>query len=112
MNNEKRFSPVGNVLFYSMWFAILLLLFGGLVGCEVTKEVVLDPNGVPSSVERVVVEGPGGDMVGVGVETVRRLAPLLPEPWNTLISALIGGFTVGTAGWVFRSKKKAKEANA
>lgn len=113
MTREKVMNVAEGIVFYSIVFALLLMLVSS-VGCEFTKEVVLDPNGVPTGVERVVVEGPGGDMVGVGVETVRRLAPLLPEPWNTLISALIGGFTVGTAGWVFRSRKekKAKEANA
>lgn len=113
MTRQKVISIAEGLVFYAM-IAVLILMLGSIVGCEFTKEVVLDPNGVPTGVERVVVEGPGGDMVGVGVETVRRLAPLLPEPWNTLISALIGGFTVGTAGWVFRSRKekKAKEANA
>lgn len=113
MTRQKVISIAEGLVFYAM-ITVLILMLGSIVGCEVTKEVVLDPNGVPTGVERVVVEGPGGDMVGVGVETVRRLAPLLPEPWNTLISALIGGFTVGTAGWVFRNKKKkkAKEANA
>ena len=113
MTREKVMSVAESLVFYAM-IAVLILMLGSTVGCEFTKEVVLDPNGVPTGVERVVVEGPGGDMVGVGVETVRRLAPLLPEPWNTLISALIGGFTVGTAGWVFRSRKekKEKEANA
>lgn len=111
MKHEKRFSIAGNALFYSMLFAMLLLLFGGLVGCEVTKEVVLDPNGVPSSVERVVVEGPGGDMVGVTVETIERLAPLLPEPWNSILIALTAGFSAATAGWVFRSKKEKKESS-
>lgn len=111
MNNEKRFGIVENALFYFMCFTMLILLFGGLVGCEVTKEVVLDPNGVPSSVERVVVEGPGGDMVGVTVETIERLAPLLPEPWNSIFIALTAGFSAATAGWVFRGKKGKKETS-
>lgn len=113
MTREKVLNIAEGVVFYSIVFTLLLVIVS-TVGCEVTKEVVLDPNGVPSGVERVVVEGPGGDMVGVSVETIERLAPLLPEPWNTLIVALTAGFSVATAGWVFRNKKekKSKEANA
>ena len=82
-------------------------------GCEVTREVILDPSGlptgvggVPTGVERVVVEGPGGDMVAVGHEVVERLAPLLPEPWNTVFTALAAGFSAVFGSWVFRNRKK------
>ena len=75
-------------------------------GCEISKEIIIDPEGRLPPIERVVIEGPGGDMVGVGVETVTRLAPLLPEPWNTILVAIAGGFTFATAGWVFRNVKK------
>ncbi len=88
---------------------LLCSLFILIAGCTVKREVVLDPSGTPSGVERVVVEGPGGDMVGVTVDTVERLAPLLPEPWNTLVVALTAGFSAATAGWVFRSRKEKKE---
>tara|TARA_R110000824_G_scaffold137154_2_gene301207 strand:+ start:7670 stop:7921 length:252 start_codon:yes stop_codon:yes gene_type:complete len=64
-----------------------MLLFGG---CEVNREVVVDPYNKLPTLKRVVVEGPGGDMVGVEVEIVRRLDPLLPEPWNTIISIVLG----------------------
>mgnify|MGYP001173346930 FL=1 len=89
---------------------LLCSLFVLIAGCTVQREVVLDPAGVPSGVERVVVEGPGGDMVGVTVDTIERLAPLLPEPWNTLVVALTAGFSAATAGWVFRSRKEKKDA--
>ena len=78
----------------------------GIVGCEVTKEVILDPSGVPTGVERVVVEGLGGDMVAVSHEVVERLAPLLPEPWNTVFTALAAGFSAVFGTWVFRNRKK------
>jgi len=90
---------------------LLCSLFILIAGCTVKREVVLDPAGTPSGVERVVVEGPGGDMVGVTVDTIERLAPLLPEPWNTLVVALTAGFSAATAGWVFRSRKEKKKAN-
>lgn len=80
----------------------------GIVGCEVTKEVILDAGGLPTGLERIVVEGPGGDMVGVSHEVVERLAPLLPEPWNTVFVALAAGFTTVFGTWVFRSRKKKK----
>lgn len=86
-----------------MRYVLLVIL---LAGCTVSKEHVLVPGETPSTVERVVVEGPGGDMVTVGVETIERLAPLLPEPWNTLVVALTAGFSAATAGWVFRSRKE------
>lgn len=86
-----------------MKYLLILVL---LAGCTVSKEHVLVPGETPTTVERVVVEGPGGDMVGVSVETIERLAPLLPEPWNTLVVALTAGFSAATAGWVFRSRKE------
>ena len=78
-------------------------------GCEVTREVVLDPTGVPTGGERVVGEGPGGDMVAVTHDVIERLAPLLPEPWNTLLTALAAGFTAVMGTWVFRSRKDKKD---
>jgi hypothetical protein len=86
---------------------LIMLLF--LTSCYITKEVVLDPEGVPSGVERVVVEGPGGDMVSVGVEVIERFAPLLPEPWQSIVLAIVTGFTFGTAGWIFRGRRKTVE---
>jgi hypothetical protein len=89
------------------WVAVMTLAFVvSTAGCEVTREVILDPAGVPTGVETVVVEGPGGDMVAVGHEVIERLAPLLPEPWNTLLTAVAGGFTAVAGTWVFRSRKK------
>lgn len=88
---------------------LLCSLFILIAGCTVKREVVLDPAGTPSGVERVVVEGTGGDMVGVTVDTIERLAPLLPEPWNTFVVALAAGFSAATAGWVFRSRKEKKD---
>ena len=88
---------------------LLCSLFILIAGCTVQREVVLDPDGTPPGVERVVVEGPGGDMVGVSVEVLERLAPLLPEPYNSILVALLAGFSAATAGWVFRSKKEKKE---
>ena len=74
-------------------------------GCDITREMVVDnPGGIP--VERIVVEGPGGDLVPVGHEIVTRIAPLLPEPWNTIMTALAGAFTVVCGNWVWRKKKK------
>ena len=64
-----------------------VLLFGG---CEVNREVVVDPYNKLPTLKRVVIEGPGGDMVGVEVEIVRRLDPLLPEPWNTIVAIILG----------------------
>ncbi len=64
-----------------------VLLFGG---CEVNREVVVDPYNKLPKLKRVVIEGPGGDMVGVEVEIVSRLDPLLPEPWNTIIAIVLG----------------------
>ncbi len=87
---------------------LLCVLFVLIAGCTVKREVVLDSAGTPSGVERVVVEGPGGDMVGVAVDTVERFAPLLPEPWNSIVVALAAGFSAATAGWVFRSRKEKK----
>jgi len=86
--------------------AIISVLFSS--GCEVTREVILDPSGVPTGVENVVVEGPGGDMVAVAHEVVERLAPLLPEPWNTIMTALAAGFSAVFGTWVFRSRKEKK----
>jgi len=60
MTREKVLNIAEGVVFYSVVFTLLLVIVS-TVGCEVTKEVVLDPNGVPSGVERVVVEGPGGE---------------------------------------------------
>lgn len=88
-----------------MKYVFILVL---LAGCTVSKEHVLTLGETPSTVERVVVEGPGGDMVGVSVETIERLAPLLPEPWNSVLVALTAGFSAATAGWVFRSRKEKK----
>lgn len=89
------------------WCTMLGLLFVvALSGCEVIREVILDPDGVPTGVETVVVEGPGGDMVSVGHQVIERLAPLMPEPWNTLLTALAGGFTAVAGTWVFRNRKK------
>ena len=91
------------------WVAVMSLAFVvATAGCEVTREVILDPDGVPTGVEQVVVEGPGGDMVSVGHEVIERLAPLLPEPWNTLLTAVAGGFTAVAGPLVFRSRKKKK----
>jgi hypothetical protein len=91
------------------WVAVMSLAFVvATAGCEVTREVILDPDGVPTGVERVVVEGPGGDMVAVTHEVIERLAPLLPEPWNTLLTALAAGFAAVMGTWVFRSRKDKK----
>ena len=109
MTRQKVLTIAEGVMFYSIMLTFVLVVVS-LVGCEFTKEIVLDPNGVPSGVERVVVEGPGGDMVGVAVDTVERFAPLLPEPWNSIVVALAAGFSAATAGWVFRSRKE-KKAN-
>ena len=76
-------------------------------GCEVTEEVIVNPQGVP--IERIVIEGPGGDLVPVGHTVVERLAPLLPAPWNTILSALAGAFTVVCGGWVWRDSRKKKD---
>ena len=89
---------------------VVAILFLFVLGRTVSREQVLVPGETPTTVERVVVEGPGGDMVSVGVETIERLAPLLPEPWNTLVVALTAGFSAATAGWVFRNRKEKKEA--
>lgn len=62
-------------------------LFGG---CEVKREIMVDPNNELPVLERVVIEGPGGDMVGVEVESIRRLEPFLPEPWNTILAIILG----------------------
>ncbi|HIF79516.1 MAG TPA: hypothetical protein EYQ05_02895 [Gammaproteobacteria bacterium] len=92
------------------WLVLIVVVFVMFTsGCEVTREVVLDPTGVPTGIERVVVEGPGGDMVSVGHEVVERLAPLLPEPWNTILVALSAGFSAVFGSWVFRSKKEKKD---
>jgi ABC-type Fe3+ transport system permease subunit len=105
MNNDDD-----NKWWWRWCMMVLVVLCVGLlvagVGCEVIREVVLDADGVPTGVEQVVVEGPGGDMVAVGHEVVERLAPLLPEPWNTLLTALAGGFTAVAGTWVFRNRKK------
>jgi len=91
------------------WLVLIIVVFVLFTpGCEVTREVILDPTGVPTGVENVVVEGPGGDMVTVAHEVVERLAPLLPEPWNTILTALAAGFTAVFGTWVFRSKKDKK----
>ena len=69
-------------------FSVLfVVLFGG---CEVSKQVVVDPYNKLPTLKRVVIEGPGNDMVGVEVEVIRRLDPLLPEPWNTIIAIVLG----------------------
>jgi hypothetical protein len=92
------------------WLVIVVaVLIVFTAGCEVVREVVLDPAGTPTGVERVVVEGPGGDMVAVTHEVIERLAPLLPEPWNTILTALAAGFTAVFGSWVFRSKKDKKD---
>ena len=92
------------------WLVIVVaVLIVFTAGCEITREVVLDPTGIPTGVERVVVEGPGGDMVSVGHEVIERLAPLLPEPWNTILVALSAGFSAVFGSWVFRSKKEKKD---
>ncbi len=93
-----------------MRYFLLIVLFVLSAGCTIQKERVLVSGETPSEVERVVVAGPGGDMVSVGVETIERFAPLLPEPWNTLVVALTAGFSAATAGWVFRSRKEKKNA--
>lgn len=95
---------VHTVLFWVALLGILLLVL--LPGCEVTREVILDPAGLPTGVETVVVEGPGGDMVTVTHEVIERLAPLLPEPWNTILTAAAAGFTAVFGTWVFRSRRK------
>jgi len=97
-------SILQTVIFWVSLMGLVAIVF--LAGCEVTREVVLNGEGMPTGLERVVVEGPGGDMVSVGHKVVQRLAPLLPEPWNTILSALAGGFTVVFGSWVFRSRKK------
>jgi len=92
-----------------LWAVIILaVVVSCTVGCEVTREVVLDPAGVPTGLERVVVEGPGGDMVAVGHEVIERLAPLLPEPWNTILTALAAGFSAVFGAWVFKSRQDKK----
>lgn len=67
----------------------LLIIF--MSGCNTKKEVIVDPYNRLPRLERVVIEGPGNDMVGVEVKVVHRLDPLLPEPWNTIIALLVGG---------------------
>lgn len=88
---------------------LLCCLFLAVAGCTIKKEYVLHPDGTPDGVERVVVEGPGGDMVGVGVEVLERVAPFLPEPWNSIAIALLAGFSAATGTWVFRSKREEKK---
>jgi len=102
MKFDKKLSGV--VLFWVMVLGVCFIV--ATSGCEVIREVVLDSDGVPTGVETVVVEGPGGDMVAVGHEVVERLAPLLPEPWNTIFTALAAGFTAVFGTWVFRNRKK------
>jgi len=89
-------------------FVLLCLM---VTGCTIKKEYILNPDGTPPDVERVVVEGPGGDMVSVGIEILERIAPLLPEPWNSIMVALLAGFSAATATWVFRSRKKKEDGS-
>ncbi len=90
-------------LVVSIGVVVLALLVIFLSGCNTKKEVIVDPYNKLPRLERVVFEGPGNDMVGVDVEVVHRLDPLLPEPWNTIIAMLVGGLAY--AAVVNRRKK-------
>ncbi len=93
-----------------MRYYLLVVLFALSAGCTVKKEYVLNEEGVPEGAGKVVVEGPGGDMVAVTVDVLEKIAPILPEPWNSIAIALLAGFSATTATWVFRSRKEKKNA--